>query len=102
MRHEEDDGEKRECSTDYTAAHPEQTLMQSRAGAFQRNERAGDQGGVDPEPVNRHIRDVTKHRCERDFECEMHVCRIGERVGHKKAFRSWLMCRWARRVWQKQ
>ena len=83
VRHEKDDGEERECSADHTAADPEHTFVQGRTGAFQRNERAGDQRGVDSGPVNRHIKDVTKHRGEGDFEREVHVCGIGERVRHK-------------------
>ena len=93
VRHEEDNGEKRECSADDTAADPEHTLVQGRTGAFQRNERAGDERGVDPRPVNRRINDVTKHRCEGDFEREVHVRGIGERVRHKKTFRFRRMCR---------
>ena len=29
------------------------------------------------------IKDVTEHRCEGDFEREVHMCGIGERVRHK-------------------
>ena len=76
--------------------------MQGRTGAFQRNERASDQSGVYSGPVNRHIKDVTKHRCEGDFERKVHVCRIGERIRHKKAFRFWKMGTRARRIRQKQ
>ena len=83
MRHEEYDGEERECSSDHTAAYSEHALVKGRTGTFQRNERAGDECGVDPGPVNRRIKDVTEHPCEGDFEREVHVCGIGERVRHK-------------------
>ena len=83
VRHEEDDGEKRECSADHTAADPEHTLVQRCTGAFQRDERAGDERGVDSRPINRLINDVAEHRGESDFEREMHMRRIGERVRHK-------------------
>ena len=89
MRHEEDDGEERECSTDDAAADPEHTLVQRRTRGFQRNKRTGDQRGVDSGPVNSHIKDVTKHRCEGDFEREVHVRGIGERIRNKKSFRFW-------------
>src|SRR6266446_741318 len=102
MRHEEDDGEYRECSADYTAAHPEHTLMQRRTGAFQRDKSASDECGVDSRPINPLINDVTEHRRESDFEREMHVCWIGKRVRHKQTF--WLRRgrRFVRRLWQKQ
>src|SRR5207253_10148311 len=77
-------------------------LLEGRTGAFQRNECAGNERGVDTRPVNRHRKDVTKHRCEGDFEREVHVRRIGERIRDKKAFRFRKMCRRARRIRQKQ
>jgi hypothetical protein len=76
--------------------------VQRRTGAFQRDESACYECGVDSGPVNRHIKDVTKHRCESDFEREVHVCGIAKRVGHKKAFWFWQMCRRARRPRQKK
>ena len=86
VRHEEDDGEQRECSADHTAADPEDTLVQRCTGAFQRDESAGDQRGVDSRPVNRHINDVAEHRCEGDFEREVHMRGISERVRTQKSF----------------
>ena len=83
MRHEEDDGEKRECSADHTADDPEHTFVQRRIGAFQRDESAGDERGVDSRPINRLINDVAEHRGKSDFEREMHMRGISERVRHK-------------------
>ena len=101
VRHEEDNGEECECSANDTAANPEHTLVQGRTRGFQGNESAGDECGVDSRPVNGHIKDVTKHRRESDFEREVHVCRIGKRVGCEKTFRFRRLCNRARFLGQK-
>src|SRR6476620_3059524 len=102
MRHEEADGEKRECSADYTAAHPERTFVQRRTGAFQRDESASDERGVDSRPINPFINDVAEPRSKSNFEGEMHVRRISESVRHKQTFWFRPMCGWASRVRQKK
>src|SRR5467141_4019859 len=102
MRHEEDDGEERERAAEYTATNPEHTLVQRRTGAFQRDESASDECGVDSRPINPFINDVAEHRGESNFEGEMHMRRIGESVRHKQTFWFRPMCRWASRVRQKK
>jgi hypothetical protein len=57
--------------------------VQRRTGTFQRDERAGDECGVDSRPINALINDVAEHGGKSNFEGEMHMRRISESVRDK-------------------
>jgi len=81
--HEEYDGKERERSADDATDESQSPFVESCLSALQRNERAGDECGVDSRPINRLINDEAKHRGESDFESELHVRGVRERVRHK-------------------
>ena len=61
--------------------------------------RAGNKGGMNSKPIDRHIEDVTDHRRERDLERETDVGRIRECIRHEQALRFGKMlgrARWLR------
>ena len=100
--HKEYDGEKRERSANHAARDSQSSLVERCLSALERNERAGDERRMDSRPIDRLINDVAEHRCESDFEGEMHVRRVRERVRHKESFRFRMFSGRLRRVRQKQ
>src|ERR1700730_10284410 len=81
--HKEYDGEKRERAADHATDESQSPFVERRLSAFQGNERAGNKRGVDSRPIDRLINDVAEHRRKSDFEGEMDVRGIRERVRHK-------------------
>src|SRR5262249_10176290 len=84
---EEDDAEKRGESADDTTGGPKNALAESGPGAFERNEDASDERGVNARPINCAIEDKTEHGRERDFEREPNMSRIRECIRHEQALR---------------
>src|SRR6266404_1226065 len=83
VRHEKDDGEKRERSADEATDDSQSAFVKRRLSALQRDECAGNERRVDSRPIDRLINDEAEHRGKSDFEGEMHVRRISECVRHK-------------------
>ena len=83
VRHQEYDRKKRERAADKATDESQSSFVQRRLSALQRDESAGNERCVDARPIDRLINDEAEHRGESDFEGEMHVRRIRERVRHK-------------------
>src|SRR4051812_35498359 len=84
VRHEEHDGEKSERAADKTTDEPQSPFVERGLSAPERYECTGNERRMDSVPIDRLVNDVAEHRGEGDFECEMRVRRISERVRHKQ------------------
>jgi len=67
VRHQKHDREKRERPADHATDESQRSFVERRLSAFERDERASDERGVDSRPINPFIDDVAEHRSESDF-----------------------------------
>ena len=80
MRHQEHDRKKRERAADHATGDSQRSFVERRLSALERDERAGNKRGMNSRLIDRFVDDITKHRRESDFERELHVRGISERV----------------------